>query len=183
VDRVQEMMQDPKRRRLIIGIGAGLVALVVVVVLVMALGGGSDDDEGSGSSVAGAASGGSGAVGASGSSGGGSGGGAAFCRDWPALSAAAAGAQTGGTGSAKAGFEQASAQFKALANSAPSEIRGDFKTYADAYAAFAVVLEKANYDVTKISATDMEKAIRTFSDPKVTTAGIKIGEWITKNCS
>lgn len=105
------------------------VVLLAVAGLALALGGGSGGDHGAAGGVA------AGDVEGSAS---------AFCRDWPALSRAAASASGGSAADVRASFEQASAQFRAVAGSAPAELRVDFATYAEACDALAAVLWRAD---------------------------------------
>ena len=75
---------------------------------------------------------------------------------------------------------------KALASAAPSEIRGDFQTFADAYTKFAAALSKAGYTLgqtpTAAQIAALTEASKAFSSPKLKAAEAHLTAWGQKNC-
>ncbi len=77
----------------------------------------------------------------------------------------------------------------AMADAAPSEIRGDFKTFAEAYSQFVDTLEKSGYQLgsaTVPSAAQLAAlttAAKKLSAPKVKQAEQNLSAWGQKNCS
>jgi hypothetical protein len=76
--------------------------------------------------------------------------------------------------------------FKALASAAPSEIRGDFETFATAFAAYAQVLTKAGLQAGKTPTAKqlavLASASKSFSAPKLQAAEQHLSTWAQKNC-
>jgi hypothetical protein len=112
-----------------------------------------------------------------------------FCNDAVKLASEMADAVAPSTGQGSAGdleasVKQAETFFKQLADKAPAEIKSDFKVYADAFAAYAKVMAKYDYDFTKLmSDPEAEKALEALNDPKLEQAGKNIEAWIDKNCA
>ena len=77
--------------------------------------------------------------------------------------------------------------FQAMADAAPSEIRGDFKTFATAFNAYAQALDKAGYKPGTLpnagQLAQMMKAVKAFSAPELQTAEQHLSAWAQKNCS
>jgi len=77
--------------------------------------------------------------------------------------------------------------FKAMADAAPSEIRGDFETFATAFDDYAQALAKAGYKPGTVpnagQLAQMMKAVKAFSAPELQTAVQHITAWAQKNCS
>ena len=76
--------------------------------------------------------------------------------------------------------------FDGLASAAPGEIRGDLRTFADAFAAFA-----KSYSGVKITMgqapspaelAKLQAAAKAFSAPKVRAAEQHLSAWASKNC-
>jgi hypothetical protein len=61
---------------------------------------------------------------------------------------------------------------------APSEIKGDFKTFADAFAQVVHALAAVNYDATKLS----ESTFSSLDVPAVKAAGDHIQQYFTQVC-
>ena len=76
--------------------------------------------------------------------------------------------------------------FKALASAAPSEIRGDFETFATAFTAYAQALTKAGLQAGKTPTakqlTLLASASKSFSEPKLQAAEQHLSTWAQKNC-
>jgi hypothetical protein len=76
--------------------------------------------------------------------------------------------------------------FKALANAAPAEIRGDFETFAGAFSVYAQALTKAGLKAGKVpSAAQMSvlaTAAKSFNAPKLQAAERHLSAWAQKNC-
>jgi hypothetical protein len=89
---------------------------------------------------------------------------------------------TGGLGSI--GTE--SNVFKALANAAPAEIRGDFETFAGAFSAYAQALTKAGFKAGKVPTAAqiavLATAAKSFNAPKLQVAERHLSAWAQKNC-
>jgi hypothetical protein len=76
--------------------------------------------------------------------------------------------------------------FKALASAAPSEIRGDFQTFAGAFSAYATAVTKAGLKAGKTPSAAQIAALATaaksFSAPKLQAAEQHLSAWAQKNC-
>jgi hypothetical protein len=76
--------------------------------------------------------------------------------------------------------------FKALASAAPSEIRGDFETFATAFTAYAQALTKAGLKAGKTPTAKqlaaLASASKSFSEPKLQAAEQHLSTWAQKNC-
>jgi hypothetical protein len=76
--------------------------------------------------------------------------------------------------------------FKALAKAAPSEIRGDFETFAAAFSAYANALQKAGIKPgqtpTAAQIAALTTAAKSFSAPKLQAAEQHLAAWGQKNC-
>jgi len=76
--------------------------------------------------------------------------------------------------------------FKALASAAPSEIRGDFETFAAAFSAYAQALTKAGFQAGKTPTAKqlavLASASKSFSAPKLQAAEQHLSTWAQKNC-
>ena len=76
--------------------------------------------------------------------------------------------------------------FKALASAAPTEIRGDFETFAAAFSAYAQALTNAGYKPGKTpdaaQLTAIATAAKSFSAPKLLVAERHLSAWARTNC-
>jgi hypothetical protein len=76
--------------------------------------------------------------------------------------------------------------FKALASAAPSEIRGDFQTFAVAFSAYAQALTNAGLKPgktpTATQVAGLATAAKSFSAPKLLAAEQHLSAWAQKNC-
>ena len=75
---------------------------------------------------------------------------------------------------------------KTYANAAPSAIRADLQTFADAFASYAQTLKKAGYKAGSVPTTAQIAAIagaaKSFGSPKLKTAEQHLSAWAHKNC-
>ncbi|MGZ4410727.1 MAG: hypothetical protein ACXVY8_01205 [Gaiellaceae bacterium] len=76
---------------------------------------------------------------------------------------------------------------QALAAAAPSEIKGDFQTFADAFGAYAQAIAKSGYKVgstpTPAQLATLEKAIKPLTSAKLQAAEQHLSAWSQKNCA
>jgi hypothetical protein len=90
------------------------------------------------------------------------------------------------SGSASSSIDNEVNAFKALANAAPSEIRGDFETFATAFAAYAQALAKTGFKPGKVPTAGqiaaMTAAAKSFSTPKLQAAEQHLSAWAQQNC-
>ncbi len=77
--------------------------------------------------------------------------------------------------------------FQAMADAAPSEIRGDFKTFATAFNSYAQALDKAGYKPGTVpnagQLAQMMKAVKVLSASDLQTAEQHLAAWAQKSCS
>lgn len=82
----------------------------------------------------------------------------------------------------KAAFQKLVPQFKqavaAALAVAPGEIKADLRLVSDAFLKYVTVLEKANYDFTKISPDDL----KSLTDPKVQSAAQRLTKYGSDKC-
>jgi hypothetical protein len=110
------------------------------------------------------------------------------CQDLAGLAQKVASAVTATSGNATATLKTESQQLQALANAAPSDIRGDFQTFATTFSSFLQALEKAGYKpgstapptAKQISA--LTKAARSFNSAKLRQAETHLSAWVRQNC-
>ncbi len=107
------------------------------------------------------------------------------CQQLMALGAKVSQAIQSSSGSASSIDNEVNA-FKALANAAPAEIRGDFQTFAGAFAAYAQALAKAGFKPGKVPTAGqiaaMRAAAKSFSTPKLQAAEQHLSAWAQQNC-
>ncbi len=76
--------------------------------------------------------------------------------------------------------------FKTLASAAPSEIRGDFETFAEAFSGYAKALSSAGFKPgktpTAAQIAALTAAAKSFSTPKLQAAEQHLAAWGQKNC-
>ena len=114
---------------------------------------------------------------------------AAFCADWFRLareSTKFANAQgTAGQQQAlRASVEATTVYLEALADSAPSDIRADFSTYARWWGNFSKQMARVNYDFTKIAGdVELQQAMAATTSPEFTQASTNISAWVQQHCT
>lgn len=115
---------------------------------------------------------------------------AGFCADWFGLAAesgkfaAAQNASAGRSDALRASVDATTAYLKALAESAPRDIKADFTTYAQWWTDFSAHMTRVDYDFSKV-ATDIElqRAMQATTEPEFTRASANISAWVQKNCN
>jgi hypothetical protein len=65
---------------------------------------------------------------------------------------------------------------------APSAIKPDFQTLANAYKPVLKAFADANYDVTKIPPSDYQSFASAFSNPQIKTASSHIEQYVVQVC-
>ena len=77
-------------------------------------------------------------------------------------------------------------ELNAIANAAPSAIRGDFKTLSGAFLAFAQVYARADIKAGKVPTAgqlaQLEAAEKSLTSPKLRTAEAHLEAWSKANC-
>ncbi len=75
---------------------------------------------------------------------------------------------------------------QAMANAVPSEIRGDFQTFEQAFHQYLQAISKLNIKAGSVPSTDqiaqLTSAAKAFSTPKLRAAEQHLSAWATKNC-
>jgi len=79
------------------------------------------------------------------------------------------------------------AAFDTLAANAPSDIKGDFQTFASAFKTYADAIQKSGYKVGSIPSAsqiaELQKASQALDTQKLKTAEQHLSAWAQKNCS
>jgi hypothetical protein len=79
------------------------------------------------------------------------------------------------------------ADFQNLANAAPSAIRPDLETIAQAFTSFATAFKKSGYEIgktpTAAQTAALEASMAVFSQPKLKAAELALQAWGKKNCT
>lgn len=102
-----------------------------------------------------------------------------------AAQAAAAVEASGGSGNA---LQTESSELQALAQAAPSDIKGDFQEFATAFSGFLHTLQSAGYKLgsktppTAAQAAALAKAAKSFDTPKLKQAEQHLSAWGRQNC-
>lgn len=108
------------------------------------------------------------------------------CQQLAALGAKMSQALQASTGNGVSNLGDEETVFKALASAAPSEIRGDFETFAAAFSAYAKALGnaglKSGKTPTAAQIAALTAAAKSFSAPKLQAAEQHIAAWARKNC-
>ena len=115
---------------------------------------------------------------------------AGFCVDWFKLSAesarfsAAQNASPAQPDVLRSSVEATTSYLKALAQTAPPDIKTDFTTYAQWWTDFSVEMTRVNYDFTKVASdAALQKAMQATTEPKFSQASANISAWVSKNCN
>jgi hypothetical protein len=109
------------------------------------------------------------------------------CQDMAGLAAKAA-AGVAASGNAGNVLQTESTEIQTLAKGAPSEIRGDFQTFAAAFSGFIHTLQKAGYKLgsnTPPSAAQVSafaQAAQSFDTPRLKQAEQHLNAWAHQNC-
>ena len=109
------------------------------------------------------------------------------CQNLAGLAAKAAAAVAASGNSANA-LQTESAELQALAKAAPSDIKGDFQTFAAAFSSFLHALQSSGYKLgsktppTAAQAAAFAKAAKSFDTPKLKQAEQHLSAWARQNC-
>ncbi len=102
--------------------------------------------------------------------------------------AAKAAAAVQASGNAKNALQTEATELQALAKAAPSDISGDFQTFATAFSGFLHALQNAGYKLgsktppTAAQAAAFAAAAKTFDTPKLKQAEQHLSAWGRQNC-
>lgn len=110
------------------------------------------------------------------------------CQDLAGLASKMASAIASSSGNALTTLQTEGQQLQALAKAAPAEIRGDFQTFATAFAGFVEALQKAGYTPgtttapTPAQVAALEAAAKKLDTPKLAQAEKHLEGWVKQNC-
>jgi len=110
------------------------------------------------------------------------------CQDLAGLAAKAA-AAVEASGSSTDALQTEATELQALAKAAPSDISGDFQTFAAAFSGFLHALQSSGYKLgsktppTTAQAAAFAKAAKTFDTPKLKQAEQHLSAWARQNCA
>ncbi len=110
------------------------------------------------------------------------------CQDLAGIAAKAA-AAVAASGNSTNAIQTESTELQALAQAAPSDIKGDFQTFAAAFAGFQHALQSSGYKLgsktppTAAQAAAFALAAKAFSSPKLKQAEQHLSAWAHQNCS
>jgi len=102
--------------------------------------------------------------------------------------AAKAAAAVEASGNATNTLQTESTELQALAQAAPSDIKGDFQTFAAAFSGFIHTLQSSGYKLgsktppTAAQAAAFAKAAKSFDTPKLKQAEQHLNAWAHQNC-
>jgi hypothetical protein len=109
------------------------------------------------------------------------------CQNLAGLAAKAASA-VAASGNSTNALQTESTELQALAQAAPSDIKGDFQTFAAAFAGFQHALQSSGYKLgsktppTAAQAAAFAKAAKSFATPKLKQAEQNLSAWAHQNC-
>jgi hypothetical protein len=109
------------------------------------------------------------------------------CQDLAGLAAKVASTVAASGGSANA-LQTESNELQALANAAPSDIKGDFQTFATAFSSFLHTLQSSGYKLgsktppTAAQVAQLSKAAKSFNTAKLRQAEQHLSAWARQNC-
>jgi hypothetical protein len=110
------------------------------------------------------------------------------CQDLAGLAAKVASAVSASSGNGATLLQTESNELQALANAAPSDIKGDFQTFATAFNGFLQALQKAGYKLgsktppTAAQVAQLSKAAQAMNTPKLQQAEHHLSAWAKQNC-
>ena len=108
-------------------------------------------------------------------------------RPWPA-SPPRRRPQSQASGNAKNSLQDEATELQALAKAAPSDISGDFQTFAMAFSGFLHALQSSGYKLgsttppTAAQAAAFATAAKSFDTPKLKQAEQHLSAWAHQNC-
>jgi hypothetical protein len=109
------------------------------------------------------------------------------CQDLAGLAAQAA-AAVAASGNSTDALQTESTELQALAQAAPSDIKGDFQTFAAAFSGFIHTLQSSGYKLgsktppTAAQAAAFARAAKSFDTPKLKQAEQHLNAWARQNC-
>ena len=109
------------------------------------------------------------------------------CQDLAGLAAKAA-AAVEASGNSTNTLQTEATELQALAKAAPSDIRGDFQTFAAAFSGFLHALQSSGYKLgsktppTAAQAAAFAAAAKSFDTPKLKQAEQHLSAWAHQNC-
>jgi hypothetical protein len=92
------------------------------------------------------------------------------------------------SGNGSQALQAEAAELHALANAAPSAIKGDFQTFSTAFSSFLSTLQKSGYKLgsstppTPAQAAALAKAAKSFDTAKLKHAEQHLSAWARQNC-
>ncbi len=110
------------------------------------------------------------------------------CRDFGGLAAKIASAMAPTSGGTQSAIQAESRLLQAYANAAPSEVRGDFQTFATAFSSYMQALQSSGYKLgsttppTAAQLAALTRAAKAFSTTKLTQAEQHLSAWAQANC-
>lgn len=110
------------------------------------------------------------------------------CQDLAGLAAKAA-AAVEASGNSTNALQTESTELQALAQAAPSDIKGDFQTFAAAFSGFLHALQSSGYKLgsktppTAAQAAAFAQAAKAFATPKLKHAEQHLSAWARQNCA
>jgi hypothetical protein len=109
------------------------------------------------------------------------------CVQLAALGAAVAKSMQTTSGNLQATVANETKALQAMASAAPSQIRGDFETFATAFNSYAQAISKAGYKLgsvpTAAQIAQLQTAAKAFSVPKLRAAELQLSAWARSNCT
>ena len=110
------------------------------------------------------------------------------CRDFAGLAAKIASAMSATSGDTQSAIQTESRELQALADAAPSDIKGDFQTFATAFSSYMQALQNSGYKLgsttppTAAQLAALATAAKVFSTTKLTQAEHHLSAWAQANC-
>jgi hypothetical protein len=110
------------------------------------------------------------------------------CQDLAGLAAKVASTVTASSGNLTTVLQTESSELKALAQAAPSDIRGDFQTFSTAFTGFLQALQKSGYKPgsktppTAAQLAALSTAAKSLESPKLKQAEQHLTAWARQNC-
>ncbi|HUZ15694.1 MAG TPA: hypothetical protein VMU72_05900 [Gaiellaceae bacterium] len=110
------------------------------------------------------------------------------CLQFAGLAAKIAGAMNPSSGNAATALQTESQELQALANAAPSAIKGDFQTFATAFSSYLQALQSSGYNIgsktppTAAQLSALANAAKVFNTTKLKQAEQHLSTWAAQNC-
>ena len=110
------------------------------------------------------------------------------CRDFAGLAGKIASAMSPTSGDTQSAIQAESQELHALADAAPSDIKGDFQTFATAFSSYMQALQSSGYKLgsttppTAAQLAALATAAKAFSTTKLTRAEQHLSTWVSANC-